>query len=98
MSDLVPSTGELYPTGGAYVPNNPYEYGDVYSSVPAYIEPVPPYGPTNSVQDTIGRTWSYIIRYPRYLALGFLWITYSPWRFMCLIGTGVLLYVALRSG
>lgn len=91
MSDLVP-------LNGPYVPNNPYEYGDGYGNVPAYLEAVPTYGPTNGVVDTIGRYWSHVIRYPRYLALGFLWITYTPWRFMYLIGTGVLLYAALRSG
>ncbi|GGS89838.1 hypothetical protein GCM10010156_55320 [Planobispora rosea] len=92
MSDLVPSTGELYPV------NNPYEYGNAYSRVPAHLEAVPEYGPTNGFTDTVGRYWSYVIRYPRYAALGFLWITYTPWRFLYLVGTGVLLYVSLTSG
>lgn len=87
MSDLVP-TGDLYPS--TYVPNNPYEY-DAYKGVPSYLEPVPEYGPSNSVRDRVDRTWSYIARYPRYIALAFMFVTYTVYRFVFVLGTAVLL-------
>lgn len=96
MSDLVPM-GDLTPIGGGYVPNNPYEYADAYKSRPEWLEAVPEYGPTDGIKDTIDRAWSYVIRWPRYAALFFLFMTYSFWRSAFVLGTAVLLIVALVS-
>jgi hypothetical protein len=62
---------------------------------PDWMDPVPEYGPTDGFLDTITRIWSYIVRGPRYLAIGFLWITYTPWRFGVLAVTVWLIYTAL---
>lgn len=86
-ADLTPMHGPM-----------PYAYsGGGDSGVPAWMEADPPYGPTDGVIDTIARYWSYVIRWPRKLAIGFLWITYTPWRSIYLFGTIFLVYVALTS-
>ncbi|MEV4286444.1 hypothetical protein AB0K40_13160 [Nonomuraea bangladeshensis] len=94
MSDLVP-TGDLAPIDDGYVPNNPYDYADAYKRGPEWLEAVPEYGPTNGVKDRIDRAWSLVIRWPRYAALFFLFMTYSFWRSAFMLGTAVLLIVAL---
>jgi hypothetical protein len=87
--------GDLTPTDGGYVPNNPYEYADGYKHGPEWLEAVPGYGPTNGLKDRIDRTWSFVIRWPRYAALFFLFMTYSFWRTAFVTGSAVLLIVAL---
>lgn len=77
----------------------PYAGNQSYSatSIPEWMEAEPPYGPTDGVIDTITRWWSLIIRWPRHLAIGFLWITYTPWRFLYLVGTVALIILALTA-
>lgn len=65
--------------------------------MPDWMEAEPPYGPTDGFVDTISRFWSLIIRWPRYLAIGFLWLTYSPWRFGFFVGTVALIFLALTA-
>lgn len=90
-ADLQPIMGPMPYAGG----NG--SYGGGGNGVPDWMEAEPPYGPTDGFIDTTARIWSLIIRYPRYLALGFLWITYSPWRFGFLAGTVILIIIALTA-
>lgn len=87
-ADLQPIMGPMPYTG------NP-SYGG--QSIPEWMEAEPPYGPTDGFIDTTARIWSLIIRWPRYLALGFLWITFTPWRFAYIAGTVVLIILALTA-
>lgn len=88
------ATGDLTPIIGPspYAGNTSYHNG-----VPEWMEAVPEYGPTDGVIDTIARHWSRVIRWPRYAALGFLWITYTPWRFIFFAGTVALIIFALTA-
>lgn len=86
-ADLQPLTGPMPYTG-----NSSYQ-----SDTPGWMEAVPPYGPTDGLLDRINRYWSWIIRWPRYIALGFLYVTYSFWIFVFVVGTVTLLIVALTS-
>jgi len=87
-------TADLQPIMGPM----PYQNGSyVQTGMPEWMEAEPPYGPTDGVIDTISRYWSLIIRWPRKLAIGFLWITYTPWRFLYLVGTVALIILALTA-
>jgi hypothetical protein len=61
---------------------------------PEWFEPVPPYGSGDGFLNDVSRFWSYFIRIPRYLAIGFLWVTWTPWRFLYIVGTAGL-FVAI---
>lgn len=89
-ADLQPIMGPMPYAGG----NGSYGGG---SDTPEWMEAEPPYGPTDGTIDTITRFWSLIIRWPRYIALGFLWITYTPWRFGYVVGTFALIIFALTA-
>jgi len=85
--EKIEATADLQPMFGPA----PYTGNASYSGdLPDYLEPVPMYGPTDSWKDFIDRWWSLIIRWPRYLALGFLWVTATFLRFMYIVGTAVL--------
>ncbi len=89
-ADLTPLHGPM-PYGAG---NGSYVGG---TELPAWMEPDPPYGPTDGAIDTIARYWSLFIRWPRRLAIGFLWVTYTPWRFGYLVGTAALIVFALTA-
>lgn len=90
-ADLQPIMGPM-PYGGNGGSGAGYSGG-----MPDWMEPDPPYGPTDGFVDTIARLWSLIIRWPRRLAIGFLWLTYNPWRFGFFVGTVALIFLALTS-
>lgn len=89
-ADLEPILGPAPNAGG----NGSYGGGN---DIPAWMEAEPPYGPTDGFVDTIMRFWSLIIRWPRMLAIGFLWLTYTPWRFGFFAGTLYLIILALTA-
>jgi len=78
--------GSGFDGGGSYVDEGP-----------EWFEPVPPYGYGDSVKEQIDKYWSYVARWPRYACKGFMWVTYSFWRFLYVIGTVGLLIFALTS-
>lgn len=85
-------TADLQPMFGP----GPYAGNTSYSSdVPDWLEAEPPYGPTEELKDRIDRAWSYLIRWPRLGMLGFMWITYSFWRFLYIIGTVAFVIVLI---
>lgn len=84
-ADLQPMYGP-----GPYGGNVSYQ-----SDVPDWLEVEPPYGPTNGWKDTVDRYWSYFARWPRYAATGFLWVSFSFWRFSYVIGTAVLVILLI---
>lgn len=86
-ADLTPMLGPM-----PYAGNSSYN-----ASLPAWMEPVPEYGPTDGIIDTIARYWSLIIRWPRYGAVVFMWVTYTPWRFGFITGTALLVLFAIFS-
>lgn len=90
-ADLEPILGPTPNAGG----NG--SYGGNGGDIPAWMEAEPPYGPTDGFVDTTSRIWSLIIRWPRRVAIGFLWITYTPWRFAYLFGTVLLIILALTA-
>jgi hypothetical protein len=74
----------------------PYAYGT--NDVPEWCEAKPPYGTTQSLKDRIDRTWSSIIRYPRYAMLFGLWVTFTAYRFAYVLGTVVLIVAVIVHG
>lgn len=90
-------TGDLQPMYGPGVPvQGGYDGGGSYADqVPDWVQAVPPAGYGDSLKDKIERGWSWVARWPRALALGFLWVTVSVWRFTYVVGTGVLIMYAL---
>lgn len=92
VEKVADTTGDLQPMYGA----GPYAGNPSYSAdVPDYLEAVPPYGPTDSFKDTIDRHWSYVIRWPRYGMVAFMFVTFSFWRFLYVIGTAVLVIMLI---
>lgn len=90
-ADLQPMFGP----GGGYAPNG-YDGGGTYADTgPDWMDPIPPFGLGDGIKDKIDRGWSYIARWPRYLAAGLLWYTYTVWRFsyitMTIVGLLILL-------
>jgi|SRR5688500_7039371 len=93
-ADLQP----MYGPGGFGGGMQPYDGGGSYvDEGPEWFDPIPPYGYGDSVKEQIDKYWSYIARWPRYVAKGFLWVTFSFWRFLYVIGTVGLLIFALTS-
>jgi hypothetical protein len=85
-------TADLQPMFGP----TPYAGNPSYTSdVPDWMVVEPPYGPTDGMKDTIDRYWSYTARWPRYVALGFMWVTHSFWRFLYVVGTVVLVILLI---
>jgi hypothetical protein len=88
------ATADLQPMFGP----NPYVGNASYSSdLPDYLEAVPPYGPTDSFKDTIDRVWSHIVRWPRYGFKALMWVTYTFWRFLYVVGTVALLVLLITN-
>lgn len=94
VEKLADTTGDLQPMYGA----GPYGGNSSYTAdVPEYLEAVPPYGPTDSWKDTIDRHWSYVARWPRYAVHAFMFVTFSFWRFLYIIGTVALVLFLLLN-
>ncbi len=83
--------GDLTPMYGPAV-NPSYS-----SEIPEWMEAEPPYGPTDSLKDRIDRGWSKFARWPRYVFIAGLWVTFSIWRFVAVFGTIGLVLAALLS-
>lgn len=90
-------TADLQPMYGPGMPaQQGYDGGGSYTdNVPDWMNAVPPAGYGDGIIDKIDRAWSWVARWPRALALGFLWVTYSVWRFLYIAGTVSLLVFAL---
>lgn len=90
--EKIEATADLRPLHGPA----PYNGSASYSGdLPDYLEAVPPYGPTDGWKDTVDRVWSNIMRWPRYAVLGFMWVSFTFWRFLYVIGTAVLVILLI---
>lgn len=93
-----PGVLDVYDERDSYtsgVPTYNDSYRPVYE-VPEWAVPVPVYVQgTSGIKTAIEKGWSLIMRWPRYLAIGFLIITVSPWRFTYIVGTIALLLILI---
>lgn len=65
----------------------------ITSDVPSWIEPVPKYREDSDIQ----RWWSYIMRWPRFVAIAFLWLTDEWWKSAIAVSTITTFIIIYRS-
>lgn len=94
--ESVDQSADLAPMYGPGTLPGAYAQNDTYlDNAPGWMDPVPPFGYSDGWKDKIDRYWSYIIRWPRFLAAGFLWVSFSVWRFLYVVGTVTMILILL---
>jgi hypothetical protein len=92
--DLEPSTpGELQPMFG---PEGHASSQYIDHGAPEWWDALPPFGAGDSWKDQIERAWALTVRPVRYMAIMFMLLTYSVWRFLAwTVSIGLIISVII---